>query len=108
YAGRDFKAAAAAFERAAALRPQEAIAYNNLADTLLQLGRLDAALAAARTAVRLGGPHAAAAAQTLREIEARLAMPSGRTPSPAPSAPPAAPREMRARPTASASVRCRS
>jgi len=60
--------AEAAFRRAAAAHPLAAAAYNNLAQTLADQGKLDAALQAAREAVRLGGAGLPAAQATLDEI----------------------------------------
>ena len=60
--------AEAAFRRATAAHPRAAAAYNNLAQTLADQGKLDAALEAARTAVRLGGASLPAAQATLEEI----------------------------------------
>jgi tetratricopeptide (TPR) repeat protein len=73
YALGDFAAAATALRNAIALDPDSAIAHNNLADTLLQQNDLDTALAHARRAVQLGGDRQPAFAQTLRDIEARIA-----------------------------------
>jgi len=57
-----------AFRKAAAAHPLAAAAYNNLAQTLADQGKLDAALEAAREAVRLGGASLPAAQATLEEI----------------------------------------
>ncbi len=57
-----------AFRRAIALHPLAAAAFNNLAQTLADLGKLDAALDAARTAVGLGGANLPAAQATLEQI----------------------------------------
>ena len=68
YAMRDLKGAVAAYARAAQDHPGAADAWNNLAQALLELGRRDEALAAARRAVALGGPRADAYRQTLEGI----------------------------------------
>ncbi len=60
--------AEAAFRKAAAAHPLAAAAFNNLAQTLADQGRLDAALETAREAVRLGGASLPAAQATLEEI----------------------------------------
>lgn len=72
YVQRDFVEAERAFRAATILQPDAAIAYNNLADTLMQLGDLNAALRFAQTAVWLGGAHRADFEQTLQEITARI------------------------------------
>ena len=60
--------AEAAFRRATLAHPDSAAAYNNLAQTLADEGKLDAALQAARKAVSLGGPALPAALATLRQL----------------------------------------
>ena len=60
--------AEAAFRQAAAAHPLAAAAFNNLAQTLADQGKLEAALEAARKAVSLGGPSLPAAQATLDEI----------------------------------------
>jgi tetratricopeptide (TPR) repeat protein len=60
--------AEAAFRRATSLHPPAPAAFNNLAQTLADQGRLDAALDAARTAVSLGGASLPAAQATLEQI----------------------------------------
>lgn len=57
-----------AFRRAADLHPQAAAAFNNLAHTLADQGKLDAALDAARQAVHLGGASLPVAQATLEQI----------------------------------------
>ncbi len=69
YANGDLHAAARAFERAIQLDPESAAALNNLAHVSAELGELDRAVAAARQAVRLGGPHSEIYRRTLEEIE---------------------------------------
>ncbi|MEZ5934701.1 MAG: PA2778 family cysteine peptidase [Alphaproteobacteria bacterium] len=70
YAAGDIEAARKTFRQAVTLHPQAADAWNNLAVSLADEGRLAAALDAAREAVRLGGPNEAVARQTLAELEA--------------------------------------
>lgn len=57
-----------AFRRAIRLYPRAAAAFNNLAQTLADQGKLDAALDAARTAVSLGGTSLPQAQATLEQI----------------------------------------
>jgi hypothetical protein len=57
----------------AARRHDAAAAWNNLANLLLERGRLREARDAAQKAVALGGPTLDTAQDTLRQIEARLA-----------------------------------
>ena len=68
YALGDLTQAEAAFRRAAAAHPLAAAAFNNLAQTLADQGKFDAALAAARKAVSLGGASLPAAQATLQQI----------------------------------------
>jgi len=65
--------AEAAFRRAALAHRDSAVAYNNLAHVLSELGRLMDAEAAARHAVSLGGPLQPEANKTLEAILARRA-----------------------------------
>jgi tetratricopeptide (TPR) repeat protein len=67
----DLTGALAAFRRATRDHPGSAPAFNNLAQTLADLGKLKEAEAAARRAVELGGPHADIYQSTLDEIRAR-------------------------------------
>jgi tetratricopeptide (TPR) repeat protein len=60
--------AEAAFRRATLLQPPAAAAFNNLAQTLADQGKLDAAQDAARTAVSLGGATLPTAQSTLEQI----------------------------------------
>jgi tetratricopeptide (TPR) repeat protein len=60
--------AEAAFRQATVAHPLAAAAYNNLAHTLADQGKLAAALEAARKAVSLGGASLPAAQATLEEI----------------------------------------
>ena len=73
YKQQDFVEAETAFRSAIIKQPDSAIAHNNLADTLMQQGQLDAALHFAETAVWLGGEREPAYAQTLAEIKIQLA-----------------------------------
>lgn len=59
------------FTEAAQAHPDALAAWNNLAQTLSDLGKYDAALVAARRAVEIGGPLEAVARGTLAEIERR-------------------------------------
>ncbi|MGI9508817.1 MAG: PA2778 family cysteine peptidase, partial [Geminicoccaceae bacterium] len=68
YAAGDVETAGKTFRHAVALHPKAAEAWNNLAVSLAEMGRLEDALDAAREAVRLGGPNKAAAEQTLAEL----------------------------------------
>jgi tetratricopeptide (TPR) repeat protein len=70
YALGDLKNSENAFRRAAETHPENGVAFNNLAHVLLSLGRREEALAAARHAVSLGGPHRGLFIKTLEEIEA--------------------------------------
>lgn len=65
--------AQAIFLRATQDHPDSAAAFNNLAQTLSDLGKHEAALLAARHAVSLGGALNAQARSTLAEIEQRIA-----------------------------------
>ena len=69
YAAGDRAAAADAYQRATALHPHSGAAFNNLAVTLMELGRLPEARVAAEKAVALGGQWRAAALDTLASIE---------------------------------------
>lgn len=70
YALGDLKNSENAFRRATRIHPESGAAFNNLAHVLLSLGRREEALAAARHAVSLGGPHRGLFIKTLEEIEA--------------------------------------
>ena len=70
YAAGDRKAAAAAFESASRDHPDSAPAFNNLATVLSELGQFDAARAAAKRAIDLGGPWRNEAQATLESIDA--------------------------------------
>lgn len=65
----DLNQAEAAFRQATQDHPDSVAAFNNLAQTLSDLGRSDEALQAAHRAVSLGGPLAQTAQETLAEIE---------------------------------------
>jgi tetratricopeptide (TPR) repeat protein len=67
----DLETAEMAFRRAVTAHPESVAALNNLAQTLLDRGDVDAALAAAERAVRLGGPLLPTAQATLEGIRAR-------------------------------------
>ena len=69
YALGDLSSAAAVLEETTAQFPQEGVAFNNLAQVLWEQGKKSEALAAARRAVALGGPHAAQFQKTLDEIQ---------------------------------------
>lgn len=69
----DLPAAAQAFRRATEFHPASAPAFNNLAQTLLESGRLGEAETAASRAVELGGPHLDVYRQTLEDIRRRAA-----------------------------------
>jgi len=68
YAMKDFAAAESAFRQATRDHPQAADAWNNLAQTLLEVGRKDEALGAAQRAVALGGPRLMQYETTLKTI----------------------------------------
>jgi tetratricopeptide (TPR) repeat protein len=68
YALGDPAEAESAFRKATAAHPLAAAAFNNLAQTLADQGKLEAALEAARRAVSLGGASLPAAQATLQEI----------------------------------------
>lgn len=70
YAEGDLERSEAVLRRAAILHPDAAPVWNNLAHVLAERGAPESALAAARTAVALGGPHLATSETTLREIAA--------------------------------------
>jgi tetratricopeptide (TPR) repeat protein len=69
YALRDLSAAQAAFRQATVAHPESPDAWNNLAQTLHELGSRAEALAAARRAVALGGPRLPSYRATLEDIE---------------------------------------
>ncbi|MGI9433670.1 MAG: PA2778 family cysteine peptidase [Geminicoccaceae bacterium] len=71
YAADDVQEASKAFRHAVTLHPDAAQAWNNLAHSLAEQDRLEAALDAAQRAVSLGGPYLAAAKATLAEIQAK-------------------------------------
>jgi tetratricopeptide (TPR) repeat protein len=68
YALGDPAEAESAFRKATASHPLAASAFNNLAQTLADQGKLEAALEAARRAVSLGGASLPTAQATLEEI----------------------------------------
>ena len=69
YALGDLDGAAAAYARVTARHPGAADAWNNLAQTLFELGRREAARSAAQRAVALGGARVDQYRATLRAIE---------------------------------------
>lgn len=69
YAAGDKVAAADAYQRASAAHSNSGPAFNNLAVTLMELGRLQEARAAAEKALAIGGQWRPAALKTLSEIE---------------------------------------
>ncbi len=71
YALGDLVQAERAFREATLRHPESAAAFNNLAHVLAERKRYPEAIRAARTAVRLGGPDAAAAQKTLETILAQ-------------------------------------
>lgn len=72
YALGDVSGAEDAFRQATQDHPDAAVAFNNLAQTLLDQSRLPEAQAAARRAVELGGPQIETFRETLKQIEAKL------------------------------------
>jgi tetratricopeptide (TPR) repeat protein len=68
YKAGDLAAAEAAFREATRRHPQAADAWNNLAQTLLELGRRQDALEAAERAVNIGGPRLAQYRATLQAV----------------------------------------
>jgi hypothetical protein len=72
YARGDLKQAESVLRLMVERHPDQAVAYNNLAHTLFEQGRDAEALPLAERAVQLGGPHAAAARETLDTIMRRL------------------------------------
>ncbi|MGP1609367.1 MAG: tetratricopeptide repeat protein, partial [Burkholderiales bacterium] len=75
YGSGELSAAAAAFRAVTKYYPSYAPAHNNLAQLLFELGRLDQALASARTAVSLGGDYSATYQETIQLISAASAVP---------------------------------
>jgi tetratricopeptide (TPR) repeat protein len=69
YAVEDLKGAESAFKKATVLHPGAGSAYNNLAQVLLEQGRKQDALEAARKAVAIGGSLGHIYKKTLKEIE---------------------------------------
>jgi tetratricopeptide (TPR) repeat protein len=68
YAQRDLSGAAAAYREATQRHPRFADAWNNLAQALSELGNRDAALAAARRAVEIGGLRLEQYRETLQSV----------------------------------------
>ena len=67
----DLAGADQVFRLAARVQPGAAVAFNNLAHVLAELGRRDEALAAARQAVALGGPLEDVYRATLADIQSQ-------------------------------------
>ena len=65
----DLALAEASFRQATVIHTASAAAFNNLAQTLLNRGKLDEARAAAEHAVKLGGPLRARTQATLEEVQ---------------------------------------
>lgn len=74
YAAGRIVEAASAFRRATLSGPAQAAAFNNLAQTLADMGQWSDALEPARRAVELGGPLLAASRATLAVIEEKIAV----------------------------------
>ena len=68
----DLKGAETAFREASQSHPLSAPAFNNLAHVLLEQGRKQEALAAAKKAVALGGPLKSESEKTLLEIRSQM------------------------------------
>ena len=71
YAGGDVESAERAFRKAVLIHPGSAAAHNNLAQALADLKRFEEALAEARIAVDLGGPHEEISIRTLNALVVR-------------------------------------
>lgn len=69
YALGDMAASEAAFRRATGIRPDDGIAFNNLAHVLAESGRRDEAVDAAKKAIAIGGPQLDVFRRTLSEVE---------------------------------------
>lgn len=76
YGAGELNAAAASFRAVTKYHPSYAPAHNNLAQLLFELGQLDQALTAAKTAVALGGDYSATYQETIQLITA-AAPPAG-------------------------------
>jgi len=72
YGKGDLKQAESVLRLMVERHPDQAVAFNNLAQTIADQGRDAEALPFAEHAVALGGPHAEAARETLAAIERRL------------------------------------
>jgi tetratricopeptide (TPR) repeat protein len=72
YALGDLHEAEAVLRHMVEQHPDAAVAYNNLAQTLLDEGRGPEALPLAEKAVELGGPYVATARETLQTIASRI------------------------------------
>ncbi len=73
YALHDLETAESAFRQASRDHPDSAAAFNNFAQVLSDRGKLSEAVAAAETAVSLGGPLQSATQATLDEIRKKQA-----------------------------------
>ena len=71
YALGDFHGAEDALRKAVRHHPRAAVAYNNLAQVLSELGRKREALEAAQRAVAIGGPMSDVYNSTLKEIQSK-------------------------------------
>jgi len=69
YALGDMTASEAAFRRAAEIRPDDGIAFNNLAHVLAEMGHRAEAVDAAKKAIAIGGPQLEVFRRTLSEVE---------------------------------------
>lgn len=76
YALGDKAASVSALRRAVEIRPDNGIAWNNLAHVLSDQGQVDEAVVAAEQAVACGGPHVEVFRKTLAEIRAMAAEPT--------------------------------
>ncbi|HEY0962734.1 MAG TPA: PA2778 family cysteine peptidase [Pseudomonadales bacterium] len=85
YGAGELNAAAASFRAVTKYHPAYAPAHNNLAQLLFELGQLDHALAAAKTAVALGGDYSATYQETIQLIAAAASSTVLETDSPLPS-----------------------
>ena len=68
----DLKGAEDAFRKATETHPRSAPAFNNLAHVLMEQGRLQEALAAAKKAVAFGGGQISESEKTLQEIQSHM------------------------------------
>ena len=73
YALGDLDQAAKAFRQASSIKPDQGIAYNNLALVLFEMGRQSEARSAAGKAVSCGGPLVEEFKKTLAEVTGETA-----------------------------------